>query len=189
MKKPTIRQEAKSIEQRRRHRECGSCTACCTVMGVIEIGKPYNVPCQHVCPGGCSIYMDRPQECRDWECQWRMGVVEGMKETRPDVLGAMINYDISMRAIEVWLLREMSAEEMARIRRIAENVRRAYEGSGIAQHIAIFPARIDMAVGYPVDRSTYPVGGSKPGQVSGVVERRSRVVEFEKYTLVPTTAA
>lgn len=54
-------------------RECGSCTLCCKVMSVPEIGKAENAWCVHCLPsGGCKIYQDRPGECRTFNCGWLM---------------------------------------------------------------------------------------------------------------------
>src|SRR3954464_11587648 len=55
-------------------RTCGACTACCRVLGVVELGKPEGVPCRHIAPaGGCRIYARRPESCRVWSCAWRLG--------------------------------------------------------------------------------------------------------------------
>jgi hypothetical protein len=52
-------------------RECGSCTLCCKVMGIKEIGKPMGSWCSHCKPGkGCGIYSERPEECRTFLCDW-----------------------------------------------------------------------------------------------------------------------
>jgi hypothetical protein len=189
MREPSIRQLLKSIEQRRRHRECGPCTACCTVMGVLELGKPYNVPCEHVCQGGCAIYKDRPRTCRSWECQWRCGFVEGMQETRPDNLGAMLEWNPHVAAIEVWLLRQVSDDKMAKIRRIADELFSFHEKTGLATHMVMDPPNIDVPIGYSVDRDKYPIGGAATERLDGVIERGQKIVTLETYSLVPTTAA
>lgn len=66
-------------------RSCGDCTLCCTLLAVDALSKPARVPCQHECKpsppvrtptgervkiGGCGIYKDRPQACRDFTCAW-----------------------------------------------------------------------------------------------------------------------
>ena len=54
-------------------RECGTCTLCCKVMSVPEIGKAENTWCSHCLPsGGCKIYQSRPGECRTFNCGWLM---------------------------------------------------------------------------------------------------------------------
>ncbi len=77
-------------------RECGSCTACCTVLGVPEIGKDTYEACAHLCGAGCGIYADRPASCRTFECQWLRGVLEvdGTIDTdmRPDSCGVIFDY-------------------------------------------------------------------------------------------------
>ena len=37
-------------------RECGDCQACCELVGVQELGKPYASRCAHQCSTGCAIY-------------------------------------------------------------------------------------------------------------------------------------
>lgn len=69
-------------------RECGDCTACCTVMAVQELGKGMYRACEHVGGGGCSIYEDRPRSCRLWSCQWRLGELDG---ERPDRSGIIVS--------------------------------------------------------------------------------------------------
>lgn len=51
-------------------RECGSCTACCTVMAVTAIDKPAYKTCPSVCDKGCSIYEKRPEACASYSCLW-----------------------------------------------------------------------------------------------------------------------
>ncbi|HSG33314.1 MAG TPA: hypothetical protein VLA37_02185 [Sphingomonadaceae bacterium] len=52
-------------------RSCGSCTLCCRILGVDEIGKTKGEWCRYCDVGkGCTIYRDRPGECRDFYCGW-----------------------------------------------------------------------------------------------------------------------
>lgn len=69
------------------HRECGSCTACCTAVGVPELEKPRGTQCSHVCKQGCGIYADRPKSCQVFDCLWKQGIFEA--EHRPDQLGVV----------------------------------------------------------------------------------------------------
>lgn len=71
-------------------RECGPCTACCTMLGVTELHKPVNAECEHVCERGCSIYDSRPRTCRDWSCDWKNGLIPG-EDLRPDKLGVIFD--------------------------------------------------------------------------------------------------
>lgn len=44
---------------------------CCKVMGVPELGKLPGEWCPHCDPKvGCTIYEDRPPNCRDFACVW-----------------------------------------------------------------------------------------------------------------------
>lgn len=86
---------------------CGGCTACCTVLRVVELGKGFHSPCPYIVPSGCRIYADRPGSCRTWSCLWARGMVSDDPRYRPDRLGLIL--DITVRpgvafltAYEVW---------------------------------------------------------------------------------------
>ena len=51
---------------------CGDCSLCCKLIGVAALDKPRCTWCRHIAPNrrGCSIYQDRPGECRDFRCLW-----------------------------------------------------------------------------------------------------------------------
>lgn len=50
---------------------CGTCTLCCKIMGVPELDKLPGVWCPHVDKKkGCTIYDDRPPNCRKFDCVW-----------------------------------------------------------------------------------------------------------------------
>lgn len=53
-------------------KSCGDCSLCCKLMGVEAIAKPAGAWCGHFRRGGggCGIYEDRPQACRDFACLW-----------------------------------------------------------------------------------------------------------------------
>ena len=70
-------------------RECGSCVACCKVLGVPSLQKPRGVLCINALCGGCSIYKKRPQECADWKCEWLKGKYDDAE--RPDKLGLVVD--------------------------------------------------------------------------------------------------
>ena len=52
-------------------RRCGTCTLCCHLLAVQEIGKPALTPCAHCTNGrGCQIYETRPRQCRLFNCHF-----------------------------------------------------------------------------------------------------------------------
>jgi hypothetical protein len=52
-------------------RACGSCTLCCKIMEIGELGKAAGQWCPHVLTGkGCSIYAERPHSCSAFGCGW-----------------------------------------------------------------------------------------------------------------------
>jgi hypothetical protein len=69
-------------------RTCGSCTACCTVNGIVELGKPIRTRCQYECSKGCAIYGSHPESCKDYACLWLKGF--GTAKQRPDKIGLFI---------------------------------------------------------------------------------------------------
>lgn len=53
-------------------RECGSCTLCCKVYNVVELGKAAGKWCSHCKPGrGCTIHDTLPNECAAFNCLWK----------------------------------------------------------------------------------------------------------------------
>jgi hypothetical protein len=73
-------------------RECGTCTACCTVLAVAELHKPMRWTCDHVNCACCGIYESRPQSCRDFNCAWLRGDIPGDESQRPDRLGLLFDF-------------------------------------------------------------------------------------------------
>ncbi|HWB53430.1 MAG TPA: hypothetical protein VG722_04530 [Tepidisphaeraceae bacterium] len=74
--------------------ECGECTACCDVLAIRELGKPFYSRCQHVLLGkGCGIYAERPAPCSAFRCAWLAGVLGESIDRRPDKCGLM--FDLS----------------------------------------------------------------------------------------------
>jgi hypothetical protein len=54
-----------------RGRDCGGCTMCCKLLSVAELDTPPLTWCPHcVAKSGCSIYADRPTECRQFYCEY-----------------------------------------------------------------------------------------------------------------------
>jgi len=52
-------------------RACASCTLCCKVVSIPELGKAAGEWCRHCKPGrGCGIHLTRPFVCRGAYCEW-----------------------------------------------------------------------------------------------------------------------
>lgn len=73
------------------NRSCGECQACCEVIGVEELQKPYSTKCEYQCASGCSNYEGRPESCQRYHCLWREGY--GNEEDRPDKLGVLLQVE------------------------------------------------------------------------------------------------
>lgn len=65
-------------------KSCGTCSLCCKVMAVTEIGKAAGAWCPRFAKGvGCTVHADKPQTCRRFQCYWSISEVLG-EEWRPD---------------------------------------------------------------------------------------------------------
>lgn len=65
-------------------RTCGTCTLCCRLLPIDDIGKAAGKRCVHSRHHkGCSIYKDRPLSCRTWGCSWLVDP-EATGLSRPD---------------------------------------------------------------------------------------------------------
>lgn len=64
--------------------ECGECTLCCQLLEIKETESNVCENCKHVIPDkGCTIYISRPQECRNFQCSWSLHK-QAHKNMRPD---------------------------------------------------------------------------------------------------------
>ena len=82
------------LKQERPARACGSCTLCCKLMGVVSIAKPVNTWCPHCQKGkGCKIYDSRPEECREYACEWltNPALPEALKPDKCRVVFSMLD--------------------------------------------------------------------------------------------------
>ena len=79
-------------ERRAASRSCGTCSLCCTVLRVDELGKRAGNDCTHQRGDqGCGIYETRPSICRSYQCLWRQGGLED--DERPDATGGIVDLE------------------------------------------------------------------------------------------------
>jgi len=72
---------------------CGACTMCCSALEIAELKKPAGPLCGNCrAGGGCTIYSDRPQVCRDFECEW-LTRRDLPRQLRPDLVGTILMED------------------------------------------------------------------------------------------------
>lgn len=69
---------------------CGSCTQCCSSLGVKSLNKKDYEKCEHLCSKGCSIYKNKPTECGNYKCFYFINHKSLDVEFRPDHLGVII---------------------------------------------------------------------------------------------------
>jgi len=61
-----------------KNRQCGECSLCCKAVAVQDLNKPAGQWCAHFSRGhGCTIYSDRPQSCRAFNCHWLLDETMG----------------------------------------------------------------------------------------------------------------
>ncbi len=99
-------------------RDCGACTVCCSVLEIPTLQKPPRKTCPNVCFKGCSIYEERPGECRTFQCIWSEGITGPGQ--RPDKSGIMA-YHVDTQFGRTLLILEV--QEKAFIRRMKQKER------------------------------------------------------------------
>lgn len=66
--------------------DCGSCTLCCKVMGIDSdwLKKAPDTWCSKCDKKkGCTVYDDRPEDCREFECLWLVSQRDPEMESFP----------------------------------------------------------------------------------------------------------
>jgi hypothetical protein len=134
-------------------KQCGECRVCCEILGIVELGKPYYVPCTNLSSEGCSIYGSHPPSCKDFACLWLAGVIEGDERRRPDQLGVMFQLiqepeGAWVDLYEVWL----NASTTDNIVYLKEKLVKKYPDlRGVRFH----PAGAIVPTQFPIDSKTY----------------------------------
>ncbi|SEC27640.1 zinc/iron-chelating domain-containing protein [Bradyrhizobium erythrophlei] len=81
-------------------RQCGSCTLCCKVLEVTDLGKPVNTVCNHIrAGGGCDIYNERPRQCRSFSCAWLQGHLDD--DWYPETAGMVPHFGLDALNVQV----------------------------------------------------------------------------------------
>src|SRR5205823_2641753 len=87
-----------SLDEPQQERQCGGCHTCCVYLAIEALNKSPGDPCMHLTTrpeSRCSIYPDRPAECRAFLCGWRLGGLDA--GGRPDISGLLLNSDVTER--------------------------------------------------------------------------------------------
>jgi hypothetical protein len=112
-------------------RKCGSCTLCCTLLGITALGKRPWVPCQFE-SRGCSIYADRPHECRTFRCGWLAGF--GGLRDRPDKIGAVFA-EMNPKTVAVYE-RSPGAADSPRVQALIRKLQRGGMKIGVTNKLS-----------------------------------------------------
>jgi hypothetical protein len=65
---------------------------CCSALEIADLQKPAGPLCRHNTGCACVIYAQRPQVCRDFECEWLMSR-DLPQRFRPDRTGVILMED------------------------------------------------------------------------------------------------
>lgn len=106
-------------------RECGDCLACCdgNLTGEVR-GIPFGEgkPCSFLANKKCTIYSDRPEMCRNYQCAWSQFVLPLWM--KPNKCGVMVSVEVDengkqyLKAIE--LQKEIVYDVYASINKFTE---------------------------------------------------------------------
>ena len=79
-------------------RECGDCNMCCKLPSVKNLKKDYEW-CKHCEIGvGCKIYEERPKQCKDFYCLWKMNLLS--ESLKPNKVGFFVMMENEHSATE-----------------------------------------------------------------------------------------
>lgn len=116
--------DSEERELRAASRSCGTCSLCCTVLRVDELGKRAGDDCLHQRgENGCGIYESRPAICRSYQCLWRQGGLED--DERPDATGGIVDLEtvgVGLR-LAIRVERRGRFERSPKLQAIAERYR------------------------------------------------------------------
>ncbi len=101
-------------------RECGDCAMCCHLLSIDSIQVPADTRCPHQTATSCTIYADRPDECRDFECLWLQGHVPwNLKpmNVRAVLYGVTVNGDRGTEVPMIVVHQRPGAKLQARLKR------------------------------------------------------------------------
>jgi hypothetical protein len=150
----------KSLQMVLAEHPCGECTACCHVMGVNSLHKPFNVDCVHLTAKRCSIYATRPPECSGFECLWRVGGFDlrwfGEADYRPDKLGIVMNLESESGKdyLDFFEVREGALRAFGRDRSM-KLLRWLRREIGPVKAIRLFPVGARIACDFEQDAKAY----------------------------------
>ena len=126
-------------------RKCDGCTVCCTVLMVPELQKPMYEMCKF-CDKGCTIYNERPQSCRDFECGWLKG--EMSEDMKPDKAHFMVEHFPDNIPL-VGVYPEKGYEDTWKTPEVEKNLKETYQDKGIS---IVTPGRVVLlAQGHTVE--------------------------------------
>ena len=148
--------------------DCGGCTACCDVIGVPQLGKPYYARCYHQAPAGCGVYESRPDDCRKYRCAWHLGVLGERTDRRPDQCGVLFTIEAKGNCyVEVYELSPGAAttDKARYLLDILLNNKNVRKLPMATPSVRIFPFGADVRPEFPTsDRYAY-VAPTEPMRV------------------------
>jgi hypothetical protein len=155
-------------------RQCGECKACCTAIGVQELGKPFNRACKHECDKGCDIYGKHPDSCQGYQCGWLSGC--GEFQDRPDKIGAVFHPSMGDdgKKGSLWITVFLTSDNsnLERIEAMTREMLSIPEVIGVryVKHNQVMNAE------FPINLKDYPGGGNVGSGTSWLVYGNDKVM-------------
>ena len=131
-------------------REFAGCTICCNVCAVTALGKPSYADCEHQTATGCLIYPNRPKECREFECFWKLG----LSAIHPAELGVLFFpcQESTGLHLDLWLL----TDDKSKLPAIWEEAERIMDRFPICVSARLIPVGSRVRMPFAVDMVKYP---------------------------------
>lgn len=79
-------------------RKCDNCTMCCQLLPVPVVNENINTTCQYCKNSECSIYKNRPEACKEFNCEWLLNddMSDDLRPDRCNVIFEKIDDDITL---------------------------------------------------------------------------------------------
>ena len=115
-------------------RECGDCNMCCKLPSVKNLKKDYEW-CKHCEIGvGCKIYEERPKQCKDFYCLWKVNLLS--ENLKPNKVGFFVMMENEHSATEKVLTVYCETHKVDSIPKYLKN-ERITDNSNVPYHYCI----------------------------------------------------
>ena len=101
-------------------RKCGDCNLCCKLPAIPNFKSDYQW-CNNCNIGvGCSIYKNRPKQCKDFVCLWKTGLLH--ENLKPNKVGFFAFIENKLSTIEKVLTVYCESHKINKIPKFLKNI-------------------------------------------------------------------